>query len=126
MTRKLSTMVIATALSCAAFAGTALAVAPEVDKAIKAFETVSADPKGVEKVCDLMKTMDEAGVAAESGEDTSKIDEIEATIKTKVDAIGPDFAAAWALQESMDPESDDAGAYSEAFGKLVDKCQPPT
>jgi len=104
---------------CLAFAASpALAADAKLDAAIKTFTDTGNDPKLLGDYCQMTALL----ASAESDSDTSKADDIDAKVKTLLEALGPDFAKAIDLDGQLTPDSADAKAYRAAIDGLDAKC----
>ena len=103
--------------ACAALcliAHPALAADPKIDSAVKTFKAVAADAGKLKTFCDMSQAIDAGG------------DNPNAAAQAKVDGLmkqlGPDFAAAWKVGETMDENSADGKVWSAALDDLSGKC----
>jgi len=92
----------------------ALAASPEVESALKAFQTLGTDANRPKTFCELMQTEQENALRADPL--------LEAKMDKLFDELGADFAAAWATAEGIDPASDDGKVLDAALERLSDKC----
>ena len=92
----------------------ALAASPEVEAALKAFQTAGADANRLKTFCELMQTEQENALRADPL--------LEAKMDKLLDELGADFKAAWETAEDIDPASDDGKVLNAALDQLSDKC----
>jgi predicted HAD superfamily Cof-like phosphohydrolase len=92
----------------------ALAASPEVEAALKAFQTAGTDANRLKTFCELMQTDQQN----EKGADPI----LEAKMGKLLDELGADFKAAWETAEDIDPASDDGKVLNAALDQLSDKC----
>jgi predicted HAD superfamily Cof-like phosphohydrolase len=92
----------------------ALAASPQVEAAIKAFQTVDSDANRMKTFCELMR-IDEQNEKRTSPSLEAKMDEL-------LNELGADFEAAWELVEDTDPASEDGKVLSAALDRAADKC----
>ena len=92
----------------------ALAAGPEVEAALKAFQTAGTDANRLKMFCELMQT---------EQQNAEKPDPVlEAKMDKLLDELGADFKAAWETVEDIDPASDDGKVLNAAVDRLSDKC----
>jgi hypothetical protein len=106
-----------TLIACAAIACGAslvLAASPEVDKAIKAIQGVTADPAKMQLFCALDEASDAAGEKADPANE-KQVEEI-------LGKLGADFAAAWDAGDNLDDKSADGVEFSAAVEAVAAKC----
>lgn len=96
----------------------ALAAAPKVEQAAKAFSGIEGSPAKLKDFCEMFKIM----TAAEAEQDEKKAQSMEAEIDAKMKVLGDEFTNAWDLQAEIDSESEDGKAYYAAADKLMGKC----
>jgi hypothetical protein len=92
----------------------ALAASPEVEAALKAFQTAGTDATRLKTFCELMQTEQENADRADPL--------LEAKMDKLLDELGADFKAAWETAENIDPASDDGKILDAALDRLSDKC----
>ena len=92
----------------------ALAADAKVTAAVKTFKSVGADAGKMKTLCTMMKAMDAAGETPTPA--------AQAQIDGYIKQLGPDFAAAWSLGESVDENSADGKAWNDALDDLAGKC----
>src|SRR5437868_4042900 len=93
-----------TATTLALLTIAALAASPEVESALKVFQTIAADANRLKAFCEVMQTEEENSGKADR--------RLEAKMDKLLDELGADFKAAWETAGSIDPTSDD--------GKVLD------
>ena len=92
----------------------ALAASPQVEAALKAFQTAGTDANRLKMFCELMQT---------EQQNAEKPDPVlEAKMDKLLDELGADFKAAWETVEDIDPASDDGKVLNAALDQLSDKC----
>ena len=92
----------------------ALAASPQVEAALKAFQTAGTDANRLKMFCELMQT---------EQQNAEKPDPVlEAKMDKLLDELGADFKAAWETAEVIDPSSDDGKVLNDALDRLSDKC----
>ena len=92
----------------------ALAASPEVESALKAFQTVGTDANRMKTFCELMQTDQQIALRMDPL--------LEAKRDNLLDDLGADFEAAWDTVEDIDPASDDGKELNAALDRLLDKC----
>jgi hypothetical protein len=92
----------------------ALAASPEVESALKAFQTAGTETNRLKMFCELIQTDKQLAERADPV--------LEAKMDKLLDELGADFKAAWETGENIDPASDDGKVLSAALGRLLDKC----
>jgi len=105
---------IAAGIALSLLTVTALTASPEVEAALKAFQTIGADTNRLKAFCELMKIEEE------------NAEKVAPSVKLKLNRLlaelGPDFKAASKIAEDIDPASDDGKALLAALDRLFDKC----
>jgi hypothetical protein len=107
--RALTAAIALSLLTIAAFAAS-----PEVESALKAFQTAGTDANRLKMFCELMQTDQQLAERADPL--------LEAKMDKLLDELGADFKAAWGTAEDIDPASDDGKVLSAALDQLSDKC----
>ncbi|HWB44601.1 MAG TPA: hypothetical protein VG900_04110 [Hyphomicrobiaceae bacterium] len=92
------------------------AASPKVEAAIQAVSKIPADTAKFQGYCALLTELDAAG------EEGPKVDEVQNKLSDFMQSMGPDVAAAWALYDELEPESEDGKALAAAFEALDEKC----
>jgi hypothetical protein len=105
-------LLTATALTLLIIA--ALAASPEVESALKVFQTIGADANRLKAFCEVMQIEQEHSGRADPL--------LEAKMDKLLDELGADFKAAWETAGSIDPTSDDGKVLDAALDQLSDKC----
>jgi hypothetical protein len=105
-------LLTATALALLIIA--ALAASPEVESALKVFQTIGADANRLKAFCEVMQTEQESSGRADPL--------LEAKMDKLLDELGADFKAAWETAGSIDPTSDGGKVLDAALDQLSDKC----
>jgi hypothetical protein len=88
----------------------ALASSPEVEAALKVFQTVGTDANRLRAFCELMQTEEENAEKAGPF--------VEAKMDKLLDELGADFKAAWETAEDVDPASEDGKVLDAALGSV--------
>ena len=101
-------------LPCALLTIAALAASPEVESALKVFQTIGADANRLKAFCEVMQIEQEHSGRADPL--------LEAKMDKLLDELGADFKAAWETAGSIDPTSDDGKVLDAALDQLSDKC----
>ena len=91
-----------------------LAASPEVEAALKAFQTAGTDASRLKTFCELMQTDQQYAERADPL--------LEAKMDKLLDELGADFKAALETVEDIDPASDDGKVLNAALDQLSDKC----
>jgi hypothetical protein len=87
---------------------------PQVEAAVKAFQTLASDANRLKTFCELIEI---------EQENEEKAGPLLATKMDKMlDELGTDFKAAWKSVEDIDPASDDGKILYTALDRLLDKC----
>jgi hypothetical protein len=107
------TLIAFGAVACSA--GITLAASPDIDKAIKTIQGVTADPAKMQLFCALDQANDAAGEKADPVHE-KRVEEI-------LGKLGPDFAAAWDAGDNLDDKSADGVEFSAAVEAVSAKCQ---
>jgi hypothetical protein len=105
---------LAAAFALALIATPALAASPQVDAAVKVFQTVAADAAKLKAFCEMMKIEEQMGDKADPA--------LEAQFDKLLDQLGADFKIAWAAVEAVDENSPDGKVLSAALDQLDEKC----
>jgi hypothetical protein len=92
----------------------ALAASPEVESALKAFQTAGTEANRLKMFCELIQTDKQLAERADPA--------LEAKMDKLLDELGADFKAAWETAENVYPASDDDKVLSAALDQLSDKC----
>jgi hypothetical protein len=92
----------------------ALAASPEVESALKAFQTAGTEANRLKMFCELIQT-DKQLAEREDPVLEAKMDKL-------LDGLGADFKAAWETVDDIDPASDDGKVLNTALDQLSDKC----
>jgi len=91
-----------------------LAASPEVEAALKAFQTIGADTNRLKAFCELMKIEEE------------NAEKVAPSVKLKLnrllDELGPDFITALKTAEDINAASDDRKVLLAALDRLFEKC----
>ena len=103
---------VAAAIALSLLTVAMVSASPQVEAALKAFQTIGADTSRLRAFCELMQ------VEEENAETTSG----KAKINRLLDELGPDFKSAWKTAEDIDPASDDGKVLFAALDRLFDKC----
>jgi hypothetical protein len=106
--------VLAAAIALSLITAPALAASPQVESAIKAFQSVGVDPNRLKTFCELIQISERMG----DNEDPA----LQAQIDKLVEQLGADFKAAWEAVEEADEASPDGKALSAALDELSEKC----
>jgi len=103
-------------IACAAAlcASVALAASPQIDAAIKAIQSVGADPAKMEVFCDLYNALSTAGEKEDP--------EVQKKVEGWIAELGPDFSAAWEIGEQLDETTADGMEFYAAVDALAEKC----
>ncbi|PPC87624.1 MAG: hypothetical protein CTY31_01655 [Hyphomicrobium sp.] len=88
----------------------------KVEAAVKTFEQISGDAEKLKAYCAMSKKMEEVG------EDEKKADAANDEINGYLDALGPDFEAAWSAGDELKEGSPDIETLDNALGALDEKC----
>ena len=107
----ISLIVLGLALTAPAFAD------EKTDAAIRALDSLEADPAKFEPFCAIVKEMSSLG----EGDDV-KSEELEVKMEEYLTGLGPAFADAWSLGEDLDPSSSEAANLDAAFDRIEQKC----
>ena len=105
---------IAAAIALSLITAPALAASPQVDAAVKVFQTVAADANKLKTFCEMITVEEKMGDKADPA--------LEAQIDKLVDQLGADFKIAWAAVEAVDENSPDGKVLSAALDQLDEKC----
>ena len=109
--RILVARVAALLLSCSP----ALAASPQVDAAVKVFNSVGADAGKLKTFCAMSKVLEAGG---------DKVDpKVDAEVDGYIDQLGEDFEPAWEAGDGLVENSEDWLAYNDALDDLEDKCK---
>jgi hypothetical protein len=106
--------ILAAAIALSFLAIAALAASPEVEAALKAFQTAGADANRLKTFCELMQVDQQNALKADPL--------LEAKMDKLLDELGADFKAAWKTVDDIDPASDDGKVLNTALDQLSDKC----
>ena len=106
--------ILAAAIALSFLAIAALAASPEVEAALKAFQTAGADANRLKTFCELMQVDQQNALKADPL--------LEAKMDKLLDQLGADFKAAWETVDDIDPASDDGKVLNTALDQLSDKC----
>jgi len=109
---------LAAAIALSILTIAALAASPEVEAALKVFETVGADANQLKTFCELMQIEEENAEKADPSAE-AKMDKL-------FDELGAEFKAAWETVEDIDPASEDGKVLNAALDRLLDKCSELT
>jgi hypothetical protein len=105
---------LATAIALSLLTTAALIASPEVEAAIKVFQSMGTDPNQLKTFCELMQLDEKIGDKKDAA--------LQAEIDKLIERLGPDFKTAWQLVESIDDESADGKVLNAAVDELSDKC----
>jgi hypothetical protein len=105
---------LATTIALLLLTMAALASSPEVEVALKAFQTVATDANRLKTFCELMEIDQQNAQRADPT--------LEAKMDQLLNELGSDFKAAWETVEDIDPASDDGNVVNAALDRLLDKC----
>lgn len=89
----------------------------EVDAAVETIDGVAEDQAKADGYCAIYKEME---AAPES--DEAKAEELSTKMDTYIAGLGEDVADAFALVDTVDPETEDGAKLEEAIGALDEKC----
>jgi hypothetical protein len=92
----------------------ALGSSPEVEAALKVFETVDSDANRMKTFCELMRIDEQNAQKADPF--------LEAKMDKLLDELGADFKAAWDFAETVDQASEDGKVLNAALDRLSDRC----
>ena len=87
---------------------------PQVQAAIKTITATAQDPAKVKTFCEMTEAMDKAGDKEDSATD--------AKIDGYMKQLGSEFETAWNAGETIDENSSDGKALSDAIDQLANKC----
>jgi hypothetical protein len=104
-------LIASIAIACGA--SLALSASPEVDKAIKTIQGVTADPAKMQLFCALDQASDTEGQA--NPEQEKQAEEI-------LGKLGADFEAAWDVGDNLDDKSADGVEFAAAVEAVAAKC----
>jgi hypothetical protein len=102
--------ILAAAIALSFLAIAALAASPEVEAALKAFQTAGADANRLKTFCELMQVDQQNALKADPL--------LEAKMDKLLDELGADFKAAWETVDDIDPASDDGKVLNTALGPV--------
>jgi hypothetical protein len=105
---------LAAAVALSLLTTAALIASPEVEAAIKVFQSMGTDANQLKTFCELMQIDDKMAGKADPS--------LEAQMDELLDKLGADFKAAWETVEHIDPASDDGKVLNAALDRLSDKC----
>jgi hypothetical protein len=105
---------LAAAVALSLLTAAALIASPEVEAAIKVFQSMGTEPNQLKTFCALMQIDDKMAGKADPS--------LEAQMDELLDKLGADFKAAWETVEHIDPASDDGKVLNAALDRLSDKC----
>jgi hypothetical protein len=105
---------LAAAIALSLLTIAALAASPEVEAALKAFQTAGTEASRLKMFCELMQTDQQYAERADPL--------LEAKMDKLLDELGADFKAALETVEDIDPASDDGKVLNAALDQLSDKC----
>jgi len=116
----MSSRLFAAALAgCLAVAASpAFALDAKIESAMKTFTGIAGDPAKLKTYCDMTALM----ASSENQTDTSKANDVDAKVDAFMKALGPDFSAAMDLEDSLQADSPELKAYSDAVDALDAKC----
>jgi hypothetical protein len=92
----------------------ALGANPQVEAAVKAFQTVDSDANRMKTFCELMRIDEQNAQKADPF--------LEAKMDKLLDELGADFKAAWDFAETVDQASEDGKVLNAALDRLSDRC----
>jgi hypothetical protein len=111
--------ILAAIAVCGFFVAPAFAVSPNVESAIKTFDTVAADPGKLKTYCEINKVMS----TASDDDDDAKSEALDKQVQALMKELGPEFETAFEAGADLEPESEDGKAYDAAIDKLDGKCE---
>jgi len=91
-----------------------LAASPQVEAAVKVFQTVGTDPNRLKTFCELMKLDEQNSEKANPS--------LQARMDKLLDELGADFKAAWNTAETVGQASEDAKVIDATLDRLSDGC----
>ena len=112
--RRTQDQCVAAAIALSLLSVAALTASPQVEAALKAFQTIGADANRLKAFCELMQVEEENAEKA--------VPSVEAKLNRLLAELGPDFKAALKSAEHIDPASDDGKVLLAALDRLFDKC----
>src|SRR4029079_17900058 len=92
----------------------ALAASPEIEAAVKVFQTLGSDPNRLKTFCELIEVEEENRQNADPF--------VESKMNKMLEELGADFKSAWKTVEDTDPASDDGQVLYAALDRFSDKC----
>jgi len=110
------------ALFAAALTGALLFAAPvhalrdDVQAAVNAVEKLRANDAKMQEYCSIQNEIEAAG------EDEAKLDAAFQKLDAFFENLGDEYAAMFAVEGELDPESEDARALDDAFAALDGEC----
>ena len=105
---------VAAAIALSLLTVATLTASPQVEAALKAFQTIAADWNRLKAFCELMQ------VEQENAEEAAP--SVEVNLNRLLAELGPDFKAALKTAEEIDPSSDDGKVLLAALDRLFDEC----
>lgn len=112
-------LAIVAALLFGAFfaAAPASALRADVQAAVEAVDKLRADKPKVQQYCAIQAEIESAG------DDEAKLDQAFEKMDAFFDSLGDAYAPMFAIEDELDPNSDEARALDEAFNALDRECQ---
>jgi len=92
----------------------ALAASPEIEAAVKVFQTLGTDPNRLKTFCELIE------IEQENEENAGPL--LATKMDKMLDELGADFKATWKSVEDIDPASEDGKILYAALDRLLEKC----
>src|SRR6187200_3345740 len=92
----------------------ALASTPQVEAAVKAFQSLGSDANRLKTFCKLIE------IEQEHEEKAGPL--LAPKMDKMLDELGADFTAAWKSVEDIDPASEDGKILYAALDRLLEKC----
>lgn len=95
----------------------AAALRDDVQAAVEAIERLRADDAKIEEYCAIQAEIEAAG------DDEAKLDEAFQKLDAFYDGLGEEYSGMFAVDEELDPGSEDARALDDAFAALEGECE---
>jgi hypothetical protein len=95
----------------------ATALRDDVQAAIDAIEKLRADDAKMQEYCAIQQEIEAAG------EKEAKLDQAFQKLDAFYDGLGEEHSAMFAIDEELDPDSEDAQALDDAFAALDGECE---
>jgi len=102
---------------CNAGRGTAFAVSPKVQAAIKSLEKIQADGAKFQAFCKLLRDIEDV-----PERDVAKAEALDVQLEALLRSLGFDVLQVWDLGNDLDPRSEDGHSFEAALEALEKKC----